>query len=382
MTFGRGAHLDPGPAVCFPVRPMEPGATDGRAEPPPEPPSVVSTVQAPEPRGDRRGSISGSVDRWWGCRRMAELDQRAREIRSAGELCMRARRAAELGERAVSLAGASLSGGSHELACELFRESIYWSISALRMERGSAQPTSAATNLASVWADVEAEYLPALAPEPHLLAAARADFVDKTPADFAESSPDECAESARRLGSVARALLDVGGSTRRELEGIWFRRTLGFALCALVVSVALIGWGTIERRLDETRDLASGRTWKASSDYGGVGCRSPAQSGEECRDYFFHTLEEERPWLELDLGAPQLVSEVRVVNRKDCCQERATPLAVEVATTQGRFAEVARFVEPIVDERLEFTPVRARYVRLRPTRRTLLHLARVRVYGP
>lgn len=354
MVIGRGARLDLGPALCFPVRPMEPGASL------PEPPRAPSAESADPavPVAARAGAASRFVEWFWGGRKMVELEKRAAlEDRGVEALFQRARLSAEVAARALKPADSFLKGRAEALACELYRQSIHWSLAARKAE--AATPGNDA---------------------PELDAAVAADLT-RTFADFSLLPAPEQAETARRLAGAANTLLGSAATTRREIDRVWLGRSLRLGLCAFLVVAAFTGWWVARSRLEESKDLALGRPWRASSELAGAGCRSPAQACTEGPDYFFHTQEEERPWLEIDLGTPQLVSSVRVVNRKDCCRERATPLAVEVATAPNRFKEVARFVEPITDRTLEFEPVPARYVRVRAVEKTFLHLSRVRVFG-
>jgi hypothetical protein len=163
------------------------------------------------------------------------------------------------------------------------------------------------------------------------------------------------------------------------MDAVWFRRLLVLG-GLLLVGVAMLAAVVFTRGWAEVRnDLAAGRPWRASSTYAVGGCKSPQQACSESADYFFHTEEEDKPWVEIDLGATVSISSVRIDNRKDCCLERAAPLLVEVSTNQKRFREVLRKDDTFKSWKGEFEPVRARYVRISATRRTALHLARVRV---
>src|SRR5688572_6464040 len=362
MTLERGAHLDRGPALCFPVRPMEPGADS------PEPPPAPSADSAPAavPAAPRASAVSRFTEWFWGSRKMAELRQRAaREDGGVETLTQRARLSAEVAARALKPGDSFLKGRADALACELYRQSIHWSLKAQEVAR-CEQSSQSGVEPSRFGAELES--------------AVGADLT-RTFADFSMLSPAEQAESARRLGAAADALLGSAATTKREIDRVWLKRTVRMGVCMFAVVTGLGSWWALRSRMEESQDLALGRSWRASSELSGAGCRSPAQTCREGPDYFFHTQEEERPWLEIDLGAPQSVAAVRVVNRKDCCRERATPLAVEVATTPNRFREVARFVEPITDRTLEFGPVPARYVRVRAVEKTFLHLSPVRVFA-
>jgi hypothetical protein len=94
---------------------------------------------------------------------------------------------------------------------------------------------------------------------------------------------------------------------------------------------------------------------------------------------FFHTKEEESPWIEIDLGSIQPIARIEVANRDDCCLDRAVPLVAEVGTDRLHWREVARRPDSFRTWDATFKPVPARYVRMRVDRYSVLHLARVSV---
>ena len=314
---------------------------------------------------------------------MGDLKSRAvLESRDVGVLDQRARLAAELGARALDPAESFLSGPAGALACELYRESIYWSLCSQRARRGelSTQPDpSSAGALGALWAELERAV-----PQPSDadLTEARVDFVERTFVDFAELGPAAQEESARRLARVAGSLLAASSTTRQEIDAVWFKRTLRLGAIALVAVAALVGLSMLGTWREASKDFAQGRPWRASSTYGVVGCRSPAQTCAESPSYFMHTQQEEGPWVEFDLGVPELVASVRIDNRKDCCAERAAPLVVELSTDKHRYTEVARRTDTFSTWKPEFEARPARYVRVRAVGRTILHLSRVKVLPP
>lgn len=121
-------------------------------------------------------------------------------------------------------------------------------------------------------------------------------------------------------------------------------------------------------------DVAQGRPFHASSQYegypieGSVRMRSPG-------NLLFHTLEEESPWVEVDLGEERLISRVEVRNRSDCCGDRAVPIVVEVRRAEHEpWVIKARRDRPFVVWVADVRGATARYVRVRAPRRTSLHL--------
>jgi hypothetical protein len=125
-------------------------------------------------------------------------------------------------------------------------------------------------------------------------------------------------------------------------------------------------------------DLAKGRPWRASSEF--AACDPVhASCANAVTVIFFHTNEEESPWVEYDLGEPETIHQVEVQNRLDCCQDRAVPLVVEVGDDAKSWTQVARREEPFGRWIPTFPPRRARYVRLRVARRSMLHLELVAI---
>ncbi len=128
------------------------------------------------------------------------------------------------------------------------------------------------------------------------------------------------------------------------------------------------------------RVISRGKPWATSSS-AAICDPEHAQCAGAHTHILFHTNLEAYPWFELDLGKPYTVTGLSVRNRSDCCAERAVPLVAETSLDRVGYRTLAhRFTE---FERWEprFDAVRARYVRLRVTRRSILHLDRVLVYG-
>ena len=96
----------------------------------------------------------------------------------------------------------------------------------------------------------------------------------------------------------------------------------------------------------------------------------------------FHTEEQEDPWFLIDLGRPMRIGSVEVVNRVDCCPDRAIPLVIEARLEDQPYVEVARRTESFATWLATFTPREARWVKLHVPRRTIFHLVRVSVYPP
>jgi hypothetical protein len=182
-----------------------------------------------------------------------------------------------------------------------------------------------------------------------------------------------CAEDLRnacavKLGAVAQ---DFGRAARPT----WAR-----PLRVGVTSVGLLGLLTLVVYWWEGHsDLVEGRAWEASSSL--AACRPIAKGGCPANSgVFFQTKEEENPWILYDLEKPTRFSRIDVENSRTGFTERAVPLIVEVGDDQVAWREVARMTVDFKDWTTTFPVVTARYVRLRVSRVTSLHLARVSLH--
>jgi hypothetical protein len=132
--------------------------------------------------------------------------------------------------------------------------------------------------------------------------------------------------------------------------------------------------------LASPRVISRGKPWATSSS-AALCDPKHAQCGGAHTKILFHTNLENDPWFEIDLGKPYTVTGLSVRNRSDCCADRAVPLVAETSLDHVTYRILAhRFTE---FERWEprFDAVRARYVRVRVTRQSILHLDKVLVYG-
>jgi hypothetical protein len=130
------------------------------------------------------------------------------------------------------------------------------------------------------------------------------------------------------------------------------------------------------RALTQGPDLAAGKPFRLSSTWPGW---AACVANNGCNGLLLHTETENNPWVEIDLGARQEVHRIEVINRGDCCADRATPLAVEVSTDGSSWSEVARSVQDFGSWKTNFPPHVARYVRLRVLKRSVLHLQAIAV---
>lgn len=293
----------------------------------------------------------------------------------------------ELADRALRPVPALLSGPGDAPARELAREAIYWCLLADELIRARAEgepvsggePGLEAPNLNALWARADQAQLASAAGGEGALNALAASLKVENFAEFGELSHEDQARQARDLAVFARTLLTNVEAPRVRVDKIYFRRLFRtggvFALLAVIAVIAFSARSWHERE----RDLARGRPYHTSSQYPNVGCKSPDQDCPESPFFFFHTLDDDRPWVEIDLGGKRRFSAIRVVNREDCCADRAVPLAIEVSSDHKTWHEIARRDETFNTWYKEFPPVTARYVRAILLKKGLLHLRRVSV---
>jgi hypothetical protein len=128
-------------------------------------------------------------------------------------------------------------------------------------------------------------------------------------------------------------------------------------------------------------DLAAGKKWTASSQMQ-IWAESGKITDEPRNQILFHTKEDDSPWLRIDLERPTRIASVDILNRQDCCGERAVPLVVELSDNGKTWRTVARRDEPFTEWKATFSARDALYVRLRVPRKTYLHLQGIGIHGP
>ncbi len=310
-------------------------------------------------------------------RRRSLKAARAELIRIVGTEAPRLGRAhlfAELADRTLDPVDPLRAGSGAGPALSLYRQAAYFAL----IGQDDALDVLDVPDLAQAFERTRPETLLFAAGGEAGLREIRRVLVDKGYAQDAFEPDERLAEQARSARSFVYALLRVKlGSTRKiarlQLQR-WVRSSL---LLAFVVGVALlVNWGA--RRVLAQPDLAAGKPWTASSQF--VPCY-PAERrcGDARTDIFFHTNEDQEPWVQIDLGQPQEFSRLEIVNRGDCCPDRAIPLVVEVSNDAQTWREVARQERSFDTWDTRITPARARYVRAKALRKTWLHLERVTV---
>jgi hypothetical protein len=307
------------------------------------------------------------LDWFWLSSRAGALRASATRTARAENLAKRARISYAVARQALAPTEPYEDGSPDAVACELFRQSIHWSLEARRelSSSGDSQPT------------------PFPSDSEDNLRFAR-EIVARSFEDIAEQVEQEHAEQEQaglveKLDRCSQALLEPLPNTRRESQRLWTARLLRIVTSLLVIAVVAFAVSFISDWLEDRRDLAPGKAWKVSSSDQATPCTSPAQDCAGASKFFFHTQEQESPSIEFDLGEVKTISTVVVENRTDCCETRAVPLIVDVSERPGEWQEVGRRMKDFGTWRAQFPPTRARWVRLSVPKRTYLHLARVKI---
>jgi hypothetical protein len=297
----------------------------------------------------------------------------------AAALCdQRARIAAEVAQRTLEPSAPWLAGDADHLARALFVESIGWSLRVLdgRTTGGAAAGVPADRAELRELATAQHGQLLATAGSEAALSRVLDSLLDRhSEAD----APSEHASATRDLALVATALIDKLPIRRTPAEAVLLQRWARLSVLVLVLAALVLGSLQLLDAHEKRSDLAAGKSWTTSSQYD-VGCVSPLQECGSGKSYFFHTQEERNPWIQFDLTKPERVSKVHITNRQDCCGERAVPLLVEVSLDAQSWKVVARRKDEFEEWTAKFTPVNARYVRLRAGRRVMLHFKQVRIF--
>lgn len=363
----------------------------------------VRDEDAPAPRQlDRAESLVAKLLNWF------RLDVALRQIQSPPPtqrfraLEQRARYVARIADRAIEPRRPLENGQGEALACELYRQSIYWALCARRELQTSGSQGTGVVHDASPPATQEAGFpedprqvfeRPLEASElwartdPKLVALfaggkGEAALIDELLAKcdyrtFAELEPSAQVRLAWRLKAVTNSLLPCIDPASSEIRKARARHIARIGLLVVGVAVAVLTVAQLAESWRWRNDLARGAAWLASSTYPEWGCASPQQ---DCAGpYFFSTQEEDAPWIEFDLGGLHQISRIQIVNRKDCCAERAAPLLVEVSGDKRQWKEVARHTNSFGTWNVRLEPTRARWLRLSAQKRTNLHLRRVRI---
>lgn len=309
---------------------------------------------------------------------MAELRKEGTAGSQRGaELLRRGWLALEVAKRTLDPPERFTGGAPDAVAWELSRQAVYWGLRADRLLATGEDDSSVA--LGSM-VDGARPRLVAAAGSESELSALEGALKERTLAEHSELSADEQSRSAHAMARFARAFLLDLEQPRIRVDRLWFQRL--WRCGGLLALLALVGFGALKVResLQNQRDVARGKPWRTSSVYTATtSCPSPLQQCPESPFFFFHTLEEDKPWLEIDLQTKQRIVGAIIENREDCCADRTVPMVISVSTDHRNWHEVVRRTEIFGTWSPTFAPVSARYVRIQVMKRASLHLHRASI---
>ncbi len=330
-----------------------------------------------------RGSRSRVIEWFWRGNAVAKLEaSRVKEPRAL-EYERRARAAADLAALALAPNAPGDPATSAATACDLYRQAAYWLLLRLEAERApqdalAETSTEEVPPVSDVFARADAALLTAATGGPEQALEIQRELGTNAFLTFVTLPEATRGRLARRAREFVGELMLHIDRHERARDALLFARLVRIALLLTLVAAAVLVVLRAGEFNERRQDLAQGRSWRVSSSTI-PGCQSPAQTCSENLNFFFHTADEEKPWVEIDLGRPERFSRLRVINRIDCCVDRAVPLVIEVSQNRSDWKEVSRRSAVFTNWLASFAPVDARWVRLRADRRTILHLAQVRV---
>lgn len=287
-------------------------------------------------------------------------------------LAQRAQQCVELA-RDLSSSGDEGEGAPRLDVGELYRQAAYWALCAIGATEGRATDNNYSE---ATWALLDDSLLVRAAGHAERVQVLKNALYSGSFVYFAELPQAEERQLSAELQKLAELLISRFRAREHSIHAVYLQRAWRLGLIALAGLAVFIGLYLFH----ESRELASGKPWRESSQLPGYGCESPLQQCANSPGLFFHTNQEKAPWIEFDLGAEHSVSLVKVENRVDCCFDRAVPLTVEVSTDHQHWKTVARRDEVFSEWVASFQAVPARWVRLRAHKETWLHLNRVRIF--
>jgi len=260
----------------------------------------------------------------------------------------------------------------------LVRQALWWALHA-HAARSKAR-VDATIPLAELWAIVMKGPGGALVSglDEAVVEQARTALVDRG-WEVAAAPDDVRINELRAMREVLVRMLDPledGMARLTRLRVMRVARMVAVVGCVAAIAVA-VGWAW--RSHKRGPNLALRKQATASSTFAGYDGAAGAVDGNTM-DIGFHTEQQERPWLLVDLGSVQTVRQVIVYNRGDCCKDRAVPLIVEASVDGKEFQQIARRDFEFSKWRAVFSPTALRYVRFTADKKTWLHFNEVEIY--
>lgn len=272
-------------------------------------------------------------------------------VLSVDEEANRLRRAAE----ARLEAAAQLTGPALPASVSLLQEALVYAVAAAQTDEPSAS---------RAWKAVRREL-------PHIDGADA--FFGGDPLILGARSPAELLEYRELATRAVRLTLQT--SLPAKSAG---QRRVPWLVVGATLAVLALGWLVLR-----DRNLAAGVAVTASSQHPNSSPPTSLVDGEHSPSFDFRTALDEKPWVQLDLGAQHSISRVVVHNRADGALEDILPLVIRISPDGERYRLVARTHQVFDDEHPWEVNVgkRARYVHIQSEAFARLALNEVEVYG-
>jgi hypothetical protein len=195
---------------------------------------------------------------------------------------------------------------------------------------------------------------------------------------LAELPGSERARALIEMGALAQGLADPLDADARRVGRLLRVRWLRFIVVALPLALGMI-WGLA--RVTARPNLALHRPVEVTSRDPTYGVDpSHVVDGDES-NLGFHTDRGTPHSVTIDLGSVRSLKRVEVFNRADCCEERATPLSVQLSVDGHAYTTVARRSRVFQQWSASLPGGSAgRFVRLVHESNEYFHLSEVEVY--
>jgi hypothetical protein len=332
----------------------------GSGSPPAFAPALADggdTLARVPPAAQKRTRARRLIDFFWrGPEISAARAELARRSASEKRLLAYARASAELADRTLYPVEPLRSSSGIPIAVALYREAFR----AARAAQGREGPVSPADFAALTGDELEVARARDLLLAPDLQT------------EIAEGREIR-REHVKRLQRSVRELLNTMALPEQRVRRVRLQRwvRIGVPLVALL-GVLVAAVLAIMAAL-QPPNLLAGKPWRTSSTIPNFSATAREVDGRKI-DIFFHTNEELNPWIEYDLGKPTRITGLHIVNRGDCCADRAIPIVLEASDDRTTWKPVLRRDEPFTTWTQTIAAFTARYVRLRVDKQSWLHL--------
>jgi hypothetical protein len=278
--------------------------------------------------------------------------------------------AVELADRLITRVLVLRSGSGMGSALILYRDALLLSAAAVREEGAVATggPSDDATRVHRIIERVTVV--------PDSKASTAQMLLASDSVTIGRLTEEERGAQARWARVLLHEVLDIVNAKQERRARVLAQRISRTGLFVMLLLGLGAGTMILASRLTRPQNLLEHSTHHASSAYPGFSLESGMCDGKQTH-LLFHTTQEDNPFVEFDMGKVQHLRHVQIVNRQDCCDERALPLVIETSVDGKRFQEVLRKTTPFKKLDADIRPVSARFLKIRALKKTWLHLERV-----